>query len=89
MSGTTDKAKGRVKEAIGALTDDQRLKNEGKVDQASRSRCESPLSAHKPDRLADNGVPDRPPSRTDRRNVVNLQFQPGRAMARNPSIVLP
>jgi len=35
MSGTTDKAKGRVKEAIGALTDDQRLKNEGKVDQAA------------------------------------------------------
>ena len=35
MSGTTDKIKGRVKEAIGALTNDKRLKNEGKVDQAS------------------------------------------------------
>ena len=35
MSGTTDKAKGCVKEAIGALSDDQRLKNEGKVDQAT------------------------------------------------------
>lgn len=35
MSGTTDKIKGRVKEAVGALTNDQRLKNEGKVDQAS------------------------------------------------------
>lgn len=33
--GTTDKIKGRVKEAVGALTDDKRLKNEGKIDQAS------------------------------------------------------
>ena len=32
-SGTTDKAKGRVKEAAGALTGDEKLKNEGKVDQ--------------------------------------------------------
>jgi uncharacterized protein YjbJ (UPF0337 family) len=35
MSGTSDKIKGRVKEAVGALTNDKRLKNEGKVDQAS------------------------------------------------------
>jgi uncharacterized protein YjbJ (UPF0337 family) len=35
MSGTTDKIKGRVKEAVGALTNDESLKNEGKVDQAS------------------------------------------------------
>lgn len=35
MSGTTDKIKGRVKEAVGALTNDQGLKNEGKTDQAS------------------------------------------------------
>jgi uncharacterized protein YjbJ (UPF0337 family) len=35
MSGTTDKIKGRVKEAVGALTNDQGLKNQGKVDQAS------------------------------------------------------
>ena len=33
-SGTTDKVKGRVKEAAGALTDDKKLKNEGKADQA-------------------------------------------------------
>ncbi len=33
MSGTTDKIKGRVKEAIGALTDDDSLKAEGKLDQ--------------------------------------------------------
>jgi uncharacterized protein YjbJ (UPF0337 family) len=32
-SGTTDKAKGRVKEAVGALTDDKTLKGKGKVDQ--------------------------------------------------------
>jgi uncharacterized protein YjbJ (UPF0337 family) len=35
MSGTTDKIKGRVKEAVGALTNDQSLKNQGKADQAS------------------------------------------------------
>jgi uncharacterized protein YjbJ (UPF0337 family) len=35
MSGTTDTIKGRVKEAVGALTDDQRLKDEGKIDQAT------------------------------------------------------
>jgi uncharacterized protein YjbJ (UPF0337 family) len=35
MSGTTDKIKGRVKEAVGSLTNDQRLKNEGKADQAT------------------------------------------------------
>ena len=31
-SGTFDKGKGRLKEAAGDLTDDQSLKNEGKVD---------------------------------------------------------
>jgi len=35
MSGTSDKIKGRVKEAVGALTDDKRLKREGKLDQAT------------------------------------------------------
>ena len=33
--GSKDEAKGRLKEAGGALTDDQDLKNEGKVDKAS------------------------------------------------------
>ena len=33
--GTTDDLKGRVKEAAGDLTDDQDLKNEGKVDKAT------------------------------------------------------
>jgi uncharacterized protein YjbJ (UPF0337 family) len=32
-----DEAKGRVKEAAGSLTDDQSLKNEGKVDKAKSS----------------------------------------------------
>lgn len=35
MSGKTDKAKGRVKEALGALTGDRKLKREGKIDQAA------------------------------------------------------
>jgi uncharacterized protein YjbJ (UPF0337 family) len=33
-SGTTDKVKGRVKEAAGALAGDKKLKEEGKADQA-------------------------------------------------------
>ena len=35
--GTTDKAKGRAKEAAGDLTGDKDLKREGKVDKASGS----------------------------------------------------
>ena len=36
MAGSTaDRAKGRVKEAIGDLTDDQRMKAEGKRDQGA------------------------------------------------------
>ena len=34
-SGTTDKIKGRVEEAAGIMTNDQRLTNQGKMDQAS------------------------------------------------------
>lgn len=33
MSGTTDKIKGRVKEAAGVVTDNQRLKDEGRTDE--------------------------------------------------------
>jgi uncharacterized protein YjbJ (UPF0337 family) len=33
--GTPDKAKGKLKEAAGDLTDDESLKNEGRVDKAS------------------------------------------------------
>jgi uncharacterized protein YjbJ (UPF0337 family) len=35
--GTIDNTKGKVKEAAGDLTDDQSLKNEGKVDKATGS----------------------------------------------------
>jgi uncharacterized protein YjbJ (UPF0337 family) len=34
MMSNTDDVKGRAKEAVGALTDNDDLKNEGKVDQA-------------------------------------------------------
>ena len=33
MNGKMDQVKGRIKEATGALTDDNRLKREGKLDQ--------------------------------------------------------
>jgi uncharacterized protein YjbJ (UPF0337 family) len=33
MSGKTDQAKGRIKEAAGAITDDDKLRREGKTDQ--------------------------------------------------------
>ena len=36
-NGNIDEAKGRVKEAAGALTADRHLKNKGRVDQAKGS----------------------------------------------------
>ena len=33
MGSTTDKIKGRVKEAVGMITDNDRLKREGQTDQ--------------------------------------------------------
>ena len=33
MAGTVDKMKGRIKEAAGALTDDDKLRREGRGDQ--------------------------------------------------------
>ena len=35
MSGKSEEIKGRVKEAAGALTDDDKLRREGKLDQAT------------------------------------------------------
>jgi uncharacterized protein YjbJ (UPF0337 family) len=35
MGGKTDEYKGRAKEALGDLTDDERLQREGKADQAA------------------------------------------------------
>jgi uncharacterized protein YjbJ (UPF0337 family) len=35
MGGSSDKAKGRVKEAVGDLTDNDRMKREGKLDRAT------------------------------------------------------
>jgi uncharacterized protein YjbJ (UPF0337 family) len=35
MGEKTDKAKGHMKEAVGDLTDNERLEREGKLDQAS------------------------------------------------------
>jgi uncharacterized protein YjbJ (UPF0337 family) len=33
MSGESDQAKGRIKQAVGDLTDDKELKREGKADE--------------------------------------------------------
>jgi uncharacterized protein YjbJ (UPF0337 family) len=35
MAGEMDELKGRAKEAAGAVTDDEKLRREGKVDQAA------------------------------------------------------
>jgi uncharacterized protein YjbJ (UPF0337 family) len=37
MAGRTTRAKGRVKEAAGALADDKELKDKGRLDQAKGS----------------------------------------------------
>lgn len=33
MSGKTDKAKGKIKQAVGDLTDNKKLRREGKIDE--------------------------------------------------------
>ncbi len=35
MTGKADEMKGRAKEAAGAITDDDKLRREGKIDQAA------------------------------------------------------
>jgi uncharacterized protein YjbJ (UPF0337 family) len=35
MSGKSDEVKGRIKEAAGAVTDNDKLRREGKIDQAA------------------------------------------------------
>ena len=35
VNGKADQAKGKMKEAVGNLTDDERLRNEGAADQAA------------------------------------------------------
>ena len=35
MTGKTDEVKGRIKEAAGAVTDNDKLRREGKIDQAA------------------------------------------------------
>jgi uncharacterized protein YjbJ (UPF0337 family) len=35
MSGKAEEIKGRVKESVGVMTNDERLKEQGKVDQAA------------------------------------------------------
>jgi uncharacterized protein YjbJ (UPF0337 family) len=37
MAGRTQKAKGRVKESVGALANDKEMKDRGRVDQATGS----------------------------------------------------
>ena len=54
-----DKAKGRVKEAAGALTGHRHLKNEGRVDQAKSS------AKHVVDKVADT-VTGRKKNKTHR-----------------------
>jgi uncharacterized protein YjbJ (UPF0337 family) len=55
-----DGAKGRVKEAAGVLSGNQRLKNEGRIDQAKGSvksavdRAANALNGHKADHKQDS-----------------------------------
>ena len=68
MGETTDETKGRVKEAVGDLTDDDDLKREGKMDRAggavkgaaddAKDKVEEGVDAAK-DKLRDIGDDDR------------------------------
>jgi uncharacterized protein YjbJ (UPF0337 family) len=55
--GTFDEMKGRTKEAAGDLTDDDDLKNEGKVDKAAGSIKDKVGEAA--DKVKDKVNPDR------------------------------
>jgi uncharacterized protein YjbJ (UPF0337 family) len=55
--GKFDEMKGRAKEAVGDLTDDDDLKNEGKVDKASGSAKDKLDKAA--DKVKDAVNPDR------------------------------
>ena len=61
MAGQADKAKGRTKEAAGALSGDRSLKNEGKVDRASGSVKDKVSKAA--DKVKDAVNPSRRPRR--------------------------
>ena len=54
-SGKTDEAKGRIKEAAGVLTGDEKLQREGKADQAA-GRVEKTLEKVKD--KAENAIDD-------------------------------
>ena len=68
MGEKTDEAKGRIKEAAGDLTDDERLKREGEMDRAgaavkgaaddAKDKVEDGVDAAK-DKLRDVGDDDR------------------------------
>ncbi|HYJ61260.1 MAG TPA: CsbD family protein [Actinomycetota bacterium] len=68
MGEKTDDAKGRMKEAVGDLTDDERLKREGKMDRASgavkgaaddaKQKVDEGVDAAK-DKIRDAGDDDR------------------------------
>ncbi len=59
MKEKLDEAKGRLKEAAGDLTDDEGLKNEGKVDRAGGSIKEKVDKVA--DKVKDAVNPDREP----------------------------
>jgi uncharacterized protein YjbJ (UPF0337 family) len=57
MSGKKDQIKGRIKEATGVITDDDRLKREGKVDQLVGKMKEKATKAAERMRTALTGNP--------------------------------
>jgi uncharacterized protein YjbJ (UPF0337 family) len=68
MGENIDEAKGRVKEAAGDLTDDQELKNEGKVDKAVsdvKDKIDSVADKIK-ERVGHDRDPDPDPTERDR-----------------------
>jgi uncharacterized protein YjbJ (UPF0337 family) len=59
MSGKTDVAKGRIKEAAGVLTGNDHLREDGKTDQAVGHAKESvEKAAHKIEKAAEKSIRD-------------------------------
>lgn len=61
MSGTTDVVKGRIKEAAGALTNDDKLREAGKADQVAGKAKQAEAAqkaAHKAEGAAEKAKDD-------------------------------
>ena len=66
MSGTTDQVKGRMKEALGVLTNNDGLKAEGKLDQKTGKIKDAVVPGDRPGQGSHESTPSRNKDAADR-----------------------